>query len=250
MSARLWLLPALALGPLACGSDQLRQRPCVEEQQAFDIEEVSKLELVHAVEGGADGVVLKADKAGLETGAKWRVGSVQVLVAIPTDDFPSYPKDVSLTMQVWDRADPTQGTPWEVTQKLDTSTLDWMETSTYLDPTYDPFTLEAYYPPVEAKTAWWTFDFSNVIPDTGMTSSEYFVAVKWVEDDTDLPMGSAGHPDLPMVGASDFNLECSKNWTDYNNRQGWVPNTDTDDVCSWPMFKVATQSITMKTTCD
>lgn len=243
MSARTWLLPALALGPLACGSDQLRQIPCVDEQQAFNIEQVSKLELVHAVQGGADGVVLKADTSKLDPGAAWRVGPVQVLVAIPKADFASYPRDVTLAVQVWDGADPTKSQPWTIRQTLDISKLDWTETSTTLD-AIDPLT-GASQEGIVARTAWWTFDFSTVIPDSGMTSSQYLVAVKWTSGD------------LPIVGASQFNRPCNLNWTDYGpyayllgQNDGWVLNPAAESTCSWPMFKVATQSITLKTKCN
>ena len=245
MSARRWLLPVLALGPLACGSDQLRQIPCVDEQQAFNIEEVSKLDLVHAVEGGADGVLLTADTSKLEEGAAWRVGPVQVLVAIPKADFARYPKNVTLAVQVFDGFDPTRSQPWTLQQTLDTSTLEWTETTTQLDPVMDPFTGETSSPRVAVKTAWWTFDFSKVIPDTGMTSPKYLVAVKWTSGD------------LPIVGASQFNRPCNLNWTDYGpyafltgQDDGWVLNPTTESTCSWPMFKVSTQSITLKATCD
>ncbi len=243
MSARRWLLSVLALGPLGCGSDQLRQLPCVDEQQAFNIEEVSKLEVVHAVEGGADAVLLTADTSKLETDAAWRVGSVQVLVAIPKSEFAAYPKDVTLAVQVWDGFDPTRSRPWTLEQTLDTSKLEWSESRTAMD-TVDDFGFPTQAS-VVAKTAWWTFDFSSVIPDAGMKSPKYLVAVKWTSGD------------LPIVGASQFNRPCNLNWTDYGpnafllgQSPGWVLNPATESTCSWPMFKVATQSITLKATCD
>jgi hypothetical protein len=243
MSARTWLLPMLALGPLACGSDQLRQLPCVDEQQAFNIEEVSQLELVHAVEGGADGVLLTADTSKLDPDAAWRVGPVQLLVAIPKADFATYPKDVTLAVQVWDGFDPTRSQPWTIQQTLDTSKLEWTESRTSKD-TLDDFGLPTQTS-VVVKTAWWTFDFSKVIPDSGMTSPKYLVAVKWTSGN------------LPIVGASQFNRPCNLNWTDYGpyaylagQQSGWVLNPATESTCSWPMFKVATQSITLKATCD
>jgi len=238
-----WLLPLLAAGPLACGSDQLRQIPCVDEQQAFDIEQVSTLELVHAVSGGADGVVLETDATQLDPEAAWRVGSVDVLVAIPSVDFTRYPKGVKLAVQVWDGADPKASEPWTVEQTLDVAALEWTDVYTTMS-VVDLYQGQTQLG-VQAKTAWWKFDFSPVIPDSGMTSSRYLVAVKWMSGD------------LPIVGASAFNRPCNVNWTDYGpnwvllaDRPGWVLNAENQSSCSWPMFKVATQSITLKTSCD
>ena len=80
----------------------------------------------------------------------------------------------------------------------------------------------------EQYGAWVTFDFSSVIPETGMTSSNYIAGAKWN------PTG------VPAVGYSNFNLDCTVNWTDYGDGV-WVlnsVNTSSQFQCSWPMMNV------------
>ena len=41
----------------------------------------------------------------------------------------------------------------------------------------------------------------------------------------------------PPIGYSEYNLDCSKNWTDTGS--GWVFNGNTGGFsCSWPMMQV------------
>jgi hypothetical protein len=76
--------------------------------------------------------------------------------------------------------------------------------------------------------AWLKFDLDSVVPDDGFRTTDYFVALEWDG------MG------FPYVGYSNFNLDCTKNWTDYGTGS-YVQNSGTD--CSWPMLKIEIETI-------
>ena len=57
-------------------------------------------------------------------------------------------------------------------------------------------------------------------------SSDYFVAISW---------DSWG---FPNVGYSNFELDCTANWSDYGDGR-WVQNSGVD--CSWPMLRITTE---------
>ena len=61
-----------------------------------------------------------------------------------------------------------------------------------------------------------------------MTSTDFIAGVRW------FPPGSVA------VGYSNFNQECSKNWTEYGEGTGWVLNSNNTSAgtCSWPMLRV------------
>ena len=76
--------------------------------------------------------------------------------------------------------------------------------------------------------AWLKFDLSDVIPVGAFVDPEYFVAVGW--DDWG----------FPNVGYSNFELDCSANWTD-GGSGAWKQNSGMD--CSWPMLKIEVESL-------
>src|SRR5690606_21578068 len=124
--------------------------------------------------------------------ATWRVGEVDVLVMIGASEFANYIDGQRVTVEVWDANEPN-GTPWRVEQEFRKDDLTWEDA--YLSSPTEA--LER-----DQKSAWWTFDFGDVIPTSGMHANEYLVGVAW---------DSSGRPAL---GYSNFNLSCNENWTD------------------------------------
>jgi hypothetical protein len=226
------VLFAAAAALLGC-DDEIRLVQCVDQAEGFDIEEVSALETAHAVAGGADAIILERGPDDFPTEGDWRVGSVEVLVAVPERELGNYPAGVALTVQVWDDDKPTQKRPYELTQRLDEADLSWERASIVEDPN-DPFAR-----PVAFRKAWWKFDLTDVIAPGEMTSARYLVGVKWTS-------GSR-----PAIGASNFNRPCQLNWTDYADGRGWVLNgTTSGNRCSWPMLRVGAQVVTARAACN
>lgn len=166
----------------------------------------------------------------------WGVKDVYVLVMIADSEFNTYPTTHELEVQVFDSADLRGVEPFRVRQALDPSQLTWSIHTFAGEPTGAtsdfPFFKDLVY-----HWAWWKFDFSTVIPPTGMSSTTYGVAVSWVSGDR------------PLVAYSDFNRTCAENWTNYDDAvpghslsgTGWEPNDirfDTN-ICNWPMLKVS-----------
>ena len=116
---------------------------------------------------------------------------------------------------------PYDATPWVVEQRIVRSDWEWRDITLPSDAAVAGQTLD-----FEQTRAWIRFDFSEQIPQSGMTSDEYLVSVVW---------NSLG---TPAVGYSNFNLACDKNWTDLGD--GFVLNSTTAGAqeCSWPMFKL------------
>jgi len=192
---------ATAAALLGCGDEHLRKIPCVQQQQDFDIEQVSALEGVYLVASGADAVVVDADRSRVPADGTWRVGQVEVLVAVKDAEFADYPRDAALAVEVWDGEKPTASQPWRVSQTLDTSALSWK--AEWVAPAEGGA-------PAAHRLAWWKFDFSAVVPEQGMSASRYIVGLRWTS------------PQRPLVGASRFNRPCARNWTDYDDGRGWV----------------------------
>jgi hypothetical protein len=166
---RPWIALLLCVAASCGGDDELRLVPCASSQNAFDIEEVSTLEDAYALRGGADGIALDDDPGRHPPGSTWRVSQVSVLVMIPESAFAEYPQGDRLTVQVWDGADPRRGEPYAVTQVLAPEALQWAAV-TLSDPQLAEETA--------FRKAWWTFDFTGVIPEAGLSASRYFVGVR------------------------------------------------------------------------
>jgi len=231
----------------ACGQDSLTTF-CTTQDVGFDIDQVSALEDNWGWSGLADAIMLTYD--GLPPAADpnqepvWRVGEVQVMVMIGQAELDSYADDAELSVQVFDAANLRGATPYTRRQRLVRSSLRWSNYSFSSDPTgaASDFSL---YRERDYKMAWWPFDFRQVIPESGMSSLTYGVAVSWPTADT------------PLVGYSQFDRPCADNWTNYDNADpqhelsgtGWASNGDRfdGDVCNWPMLKV---SIERKQVCQ
>lgn len=229
------LLPFLLtpLSLIAC-SDIALHNSCVDEVDGFDIEEASVLEDAQSYPLMRDAIVLEYDDSDLRESESWRVLSVDALAMIPASQFAGFPDTYEAMVEVWDADNPLQAEAWTISQTLVRDDLNWSQV-----------TLED---PAEATEndqwrAWWTFDFADVIPETGMSSSTYLVGVRW-----------GGFDQMPL-GYSNFNRGCDKNWTDYNNGQGFVLNSDNSpgqDVnsCSWPMLRVRIERRSNEEDCE
>ncbi len=225
------VLPTALLGlTLACASDNTIRGLCGTPIAGFDINEVSVLQDAQGYQYMHDAIVLEFDDSEVPDDATWRVGSVDVLVMIPASQFASYADGQRVTVEVWDADNPT-GTPWRVEQTFGKADLTW-EDSYLASPT------EAMER--DQKSAWWTFDFADVIPTSGMTSTRYLVGVAW---------DGSGRPAL---GYSNFNLSCDRNWTDYGDGFGWILNGffGSGNTCSWPMFRVKLEELRETPECE
>ena len=208
----------------SCGQDTLRS-VCVSTESTFDIEEVSVLEDAMGLPVGHDAVMVDYDTTNLPDGATWRVGSVDVLVMIPANDFETYDDDVKLAIEVFDSSSPVGQQAYVVEQTLNKADLTWEDVS-LLNPQ------EAWE--LQQKRAWWNFDFSEAIPETGMSSTTFVAGVYW----------KYGAP--PAVGYSNYNRPCDRNWTDYGDGTGWVLNSERNggigifapNSCNFPMLRV------------
>ena len=243
------LLPALALS--GCEEEVLKTlKTCRTNDAGYAVDKLSQLDVVHTMRlahnhpamkpvygqyvGGIDALEIKSSKPKNAEGV-WTVGSVEVLVAIPADEFDDYPSGKhKLGVVIYDSTDPSDATPYEVVQTLDPSKLDWEDTTVRLWDKDD----EDTEPNADVKTAWWKFDFTDEIPaDKGIKASTYVVGIHWFKDDA------------PLAGASEMEMDCGKNWYDFgdgNLRKG----IDGKMTCTWPMLKVNTQLIVEKETCE
>lgn len=215
---------------VACASDNGVTGLCGIPESGFDIEEASTLEDAQGYPYMHDAVVLDYNDASLAAGDAWRVRSVEIMPMIGKIGFDFFSDGQQVTVEIWDANNP-QGTPYKVTQTFRKDDHDW-ERVTLQNPSTAWETDQVF--------AWWEFDFSEVIPTTGMTEGEYLVSVAWD--------GSG----LPAVGYSNFNNPCDKNWTDYGDGFGWVLNSDMGslDECSWPMIRVEMEVITRAVECE
>ena len=222
----------------ACAKDELMQ-VCVSKENTFDIEEVSSLEDAWGWLGLRDAINLSYDTSELSAIGTWRVSSVDVLVLVPESEFNNLPSTLELVVEVYDSTDPGQSAPWKVRQSLSPNDLTWERVVLSQEPSGavsdDPF---ASFEPKERAQykAWWNFDFASTIPETGMSSTDFSVAVHWLSSS------------YPTLGYSQFNRPCSGNWTNYDGAypshgltgDGWGNNGVRfgSDVCNWPMLKV------------
>jgi hypothetical protein len=214
---------------VACGSEHTVTQLCGHEEEGFDIEEASVLEDAAGTPNMHDAVILEFDTSGLPAGATWRVKSVEIMPMIADENFGTQADGQSVSVEIWDADDPESTEPWVVTQTFDKPSLTWNDVS--LTEPYNAY----YYP--DQRQAWWTFDFSDEIPTSGMSGPEYLVSVAW--DGTG----------LPTMGYSNYNRSCTRNWTDYADGVGWVLNGG-DLTCSWPMLRVSVEVLQEQTICN
>ncbi len=213
-----------------CASDQGITSICSRSEDGFDIQEASILEDAQSYPFMHDAVVLDFDVNDLPEDATWRIKTVEVMPAIPDDVFDSWNGGDTLTVEVFDGDNP-YADGWSVTQRLDKSALEWS------DVRLDSAT-STLYP--DNQIAWWPFDFSQTIPQSGMTCTNCLVGVAW------------GASATPPMGYSNYNRPCAKNWTDYADGFGWIANEDLDagGSCSWPMLRVTLEVLQERPNCD
>jgi len=219
----------LALG-VACASDQGVVSMCGTPVNGFDITQASVLEDAQGYPNMHDAVILDVDPQLAQDGSIWRVRSVEIMPMIGQSQFSSFRDGQTVTVEVWDGTNP-HATPWRVSQVFHKDDLDWTDTQLTNPTTAFEF---------NQKQAWWTFDFGDTIPTSGMTGPQYIVGVNWDS--------SA----LPALGYSNFNRSCAENWTDYADGFGWVLNSDngSGSQCSWPMLRVHLEKITASSHCE
>ena len=202
----------------------VEEEDCTEEFVGFDIEQVSTLQ--DAVEHSDahwshDAVVIHFDDTVLYPNQTWRVSAVEILVLIPDSEFATFVDGQLIHIMVIDANDPQYTTPWTFTLPVVRSQLTW---SDYVLPS------DAYYSgplgQFNHKGAWLRFDTTSTIPVSGMTSSDFIVATFWE------PYSAV------QVGYSNFNQDCSKNWTIYGSNWDLNSQNTNYNACSWPMFRV------------
>ncbi len=213
----------------ACSAEQVHAIRCATNEPTFAIEQVSALESSYRIAGGSDAVTLTEDPSKNPPGSIWSVSTVDVLVMIPDDKFAPTAVDQTLAVDVWDGTSATATQPWVVTQTLDPNQITWEQVH-----------LQTPSGGKDFHRGWMHFDFRPLIPDSGMTSTSFMVAVHW-------PNAKS-----PLVGSSNYNRACPRTWTDFNDGIGWRDNgiTNKGDNCCWPMLNVNTQVVTLKASCD
>lgn len=219
---------------VGCGSDHQVTQLCSRDEAGFDIEEASALEDAQSYPNMHDAVILEYDLSEMPAGATWRVKAVEIMPMVPTNGFDSFSDGQEVTVEIWDADDPESSDPYVVTRVFEKDDLTW-EDVRLTDPT------EAVA--LEQQQAWWTFDFSDVIPTSGLMGPEYLVSVSWTSDA------------LPALGYSNFNNSCARNWTDADDGFGWELNStglaDADmNTCSWPMLRVSLEVIEEQEFCE
>ena len=211
-------------------SPPVNEDDCGEDFVAFDIEDVSTLQDAVNYPMGSwshDAVILNWDDSQLSPDQTWRISAVEALVMIPTALFNSFPDDQVLNIEVFDGNNPTTATRWSASRPLIKSELSWSDYTLPFDAYH-----ASIYNEFQQKGAWLRFDMTDQIPESGMSSSTFVTGIWWTD------------PGLVRVGYSNFNRDCSKNWTDYGS--GWILNTELSGqyTCSWPMLKVEIEIIT------
>jgi hypothetical protein len=215
-------------------SDYSVSNICVEKSDGFDIEEVSVLQDAAGYPSNRDSIVLSRDIGALKSGESWTIRRVDVLAMVPEWVFNDYSGGDELTVEIYDSANPNEAEPYRVTKAIDVSALDW-----------EPIRLpeDAHWAGIrgelDQRKAWMSFDFTDVVPESGIQSENYVVGISW---------GSKG---LPTVGYSNFNLDCAKNYTDHGTG-AWDLNSDDGSSldCSWPMLRVGVESRLFTERCE
>ena len=221
----------LALLLLACSeSDYSVKNVCVEDAGGFDIEEVSTLQDAAGYPGARDAIVLSFDDSNLGEGESWRVTGIDFLAMIPEEYFDSYDGGDKLVVDLWDGNRPSGASgDWHLEQAIRPAEFDWSEVTLPRDAYWAGLRGE-----FQQRRAWMHFDLSDLVPEEGMTSNRYTVSVGWYDSG------------LPTIGYSNFNLDCSKNWTDYGDGSWTLNSADGDgNDCSWPMMRVQVETRTL-----
>jgi len=210
--------------------------PCSEVVTAFDIEEVSALQdavspFLADLESATgifnpwyrDALILDYTVPSSGEGESWRISAVYALVMVASGRFDTFTDGLPLTVEVFDSADPRTVLGWSVTQNVVKEDLTWTD---YVLP-FDA-AISGSFSEFNQKGAWMRFDMTGVIPDTGMSSSQFVVGVQWET------------LSQVAIGYSNFNRACERNWTEWEPGSGWNLNGVIGDAphCSWPMLRV------------
>ena len=203
---------------------------CSESLVSFDIEQVSTLQdaVSYAVGGWThDAVTLHFDDSSLAPDQTWRVSAIEILVLIPDGFFPYFPDGEQIHVQIFDSHNPLSGASWTMSKSIVRSEHQW---NSYTLP-YDAY-YSSLYAELQQQGAWVRFDTSTVIPNSGMSSTDFITGIMWTS------------PGIVKVGYSNFNQDCGRNWTNYGD--GWVLNGSNPNyyACSWPMMRVEIEVIT------
>ena len=194
---------------------------CVESTTAFDIEEVSALQDAFGLPRVRDGLTLSLDSSTLDGNRSWRPVAVHVLVMYPQWFFDHYDDSNDLTVSFYPESKPMGPAPISKTVRIRKADLDWA--ALLLPPDADWSGNDR-----DQIAAWLEFDLRDVAPEEGYTATDYFVSLGWDND---------GYPN---IGYSNFELNCTQNWTDYGNGN-YVQNSGQD--CSWPMMKIEIETL-------
>ena len=193
---------------------------CIESSTAFDIEEVSALQDAFGLPKVRDGLSLNLQgKIGADQ--SWRPTAVEVLVMYPEWYFQHYDDSNSLGVNFHAAPNPSSSQAYSTMVKIKKKDLEW-------EPLRLPADADWSGQDRDQMAAWLRFDLSSLVPEEGFNGNNYFVSLKW---------DSMG---FPNVGYSNFELDCSQNWTDYGTGV-YVQNTGQD--CSWPMMKIEIETI-------
>jgi hypothetical protein len=209
--------------------------PCSEVVTAFDIEEISSLQDAVSPHLASlhplgiynpwyrDALILDYIVPEAGEGESWRISAVNVLITVAAVRFDMHPDGLPLTVEVFDSSDPRVVPGWSVTKLVNLDELTWSDYVLPADAAISGTFLEH-----NQKGAWMRFDMTDIIPETGMSSSQFVVGVQW-----DMLSQVA-------IGYSNFNRACDRNWTEWDPGSGWQLNGDasTSDHCSWPMLQV------------
>jgi len=212
-------------------TEEEEEDECIGESQiGFNIEEVSTLQdaVSYSVSGWTnDAIVLRFDDSGLRADQYWRVSAVEVLVLISDNHFPHFTDGQEISVQVFDSPTPMSGPNWTMAKSIVRAEQSWTDYMLPNDAWY-----AGTYGEFAQKGVWVRFETRELIPVSGMTSTDFLVGVMWEP------------PGMVKVGYSNFNQDCEKNWTDYGS--GWGLNSENPDFfgCSWPMLRVEIEVIT------
>jgi hypothetical protein len=230
----LWM-PIASVSALMMGcSEYSVSNICVEKSDGFDIEEVSVLQDAAGYPSNRDAVVLSRNVGTLNDGESWTITRVDVLAMVPEWAFNDYSGGDVLTVELYDSESPRESEPYVVSQAIDVDALEWEKLRLPETAFWAGLREE-----LDQRKAWMSFDFSDVVPAGGIQSEAYTVGVSW---------GSKG---LPTIGYSNFDLDCSKNWTDHGEGTWDLNSEDGSSMdCSWPMLRVGVESRLFTKACE
>jgi len=255
-------LVAAALG----GCDETGLKPlkeCTVEEtdsggDAVNVDELSNFSIAYNLldRSGTDAVIIDGRPSSLKADEKWRVSSVELLMAVPSDED-DFAAGAQVGIRVWDGDDlNASGTPsWTVIKTFDPSSLTWETSGKHTvnlnrcdeadcPDGYTCKELAQSFSLCQAsrtlKTAWLKFDLAAELGSSFMESDRIAIGVVWPD----------GEKERPLIGASDFDRDCNANWTSF---EGGPFEQQSGAGCTWPMIKASTTvtrtTVEQKTDC-